>query len=173
MPNAGEINCILFAPRIGDEVMVGFENGNKDKPYIIASMIHNESKRIKKFNKHYDKPVNAAIADKWNGIIFDDSLPGMMLYTKGGTQVVLKNNGRILIQGNNNIILQTGKVILDAKNIELKAEESIKMEAQTIEMSAQQDVKAKASINLELSGSQTKLSGEAITEVKGGLVKIN
>ena len=43
-PYAGDGKGFLFIPEIDEEVMVGFENGNAEKPYMIGSLYHGKQK---------------------------------------------------------------------------------------------------------------------------------
>lgn len=50
MPGAGERRGMIFVPRVGEEVVVNFEDGNPDKPLIIGSV----------YSRHNPPPLQPA-----------------------------------------------------------------------------------------------------------------
>lgn len=48
-PNAGTSDAVsknrgwVFVPEVGDQVMVGYEHGNPDRPYVTGAMFHKDS----------------------------------------------------------------------------------------------------------------------------------
>lgn len=102
-------------------------------------------------------------------------------------------------KGNGNIVeinAEGDVTILSKGNIEIKADKDLKIDAMNIKMNAQSNIEMKATSNLKMEGTsgaemkgmtakvegQTKaevtapnvsIAGTAMTEVKGGLVKIN
>jgi uncharacterized protein involved in type VI secretion and phage assembly len=43
-PHGGGDKGFYFIPEIDEDVMVGFENGNAEKPYVIGTLFHNKQK---------------------------------------------------------------------------------------------------------------------------------
>lgn len=48
-PNAGTSDAVsknrglVFVPEVGDQVMIGYEHGNPDRPYVSGAMFHSGS----------------------------------------------------------------------------------------------------------------------------------
>lgn len=83
MPHAGGNRGFYFVPEIGDEVMVGFEMGNPDHPYVIGSLYNGE---FNFENRAKDKNNLKAIR------------------TRSGNEILLDDNGRITIRNHHNKI---------------------------------------------------------------------
>ena len=126
-PHGGDNKGFYFIPEIEEEVMVGFENGNAEKPYVIGTLYHgqqqpgenwyteeNEVKAIRTKNGH-----TIEIHDKDNGgfiTIYDNEKANYILTLSTDEQLIkLQSSGNIELYAENDIIM-------DAKNnIKIKA----------------------------------------------------
>ncbi|WP_299243010.1 phage baseplate assembly protein V [uncultured Aquimarina sp.] len=124
-PHAGSDKGFHFIPENGEEIIVGFESGNAERPFILGSLYHGTAK-----------------PDSWqtdaNDIKAIKTRSGHLieLHDTDGSEKILisdKNSNLVRIDtANNNIeISAMENMTLNAKNIEINAQEEIKMNAGT------------------------------------------
>jgi uncharacterized protein involved in type VI secretion and phage assembly len=108
---------------------------------------------------------------------FDDDKKSVVLQTPAGNKLVLsEDEKRITIadQHGNSITLDDAGITIDsAKDLILKAAKDIKIEGTNVNLKAASGFKAAGGGSAEVSGSSTKINGDAATVIKGGMVHIN
>ena len=138
-PHGGDNKGFYFIPEIDEEVMVSFENGNAEKPYVTGTLYHG--------NQHPE--------EKW----YSDSNDIKAFRSRNGHTVEIKDieeGGFIRIYDNekDNYILtfSTDDKLIKLEssgNIELMAESDILMEAGgSIKMTANADISRNAEGNI-------------------------
>lgn len=161
-PFAGNGRGIAFLPEIGDEVMLGFEEGDPERPYVLGSV--------------------------WNG---QDVCPGpapKRIITKSGNQIVMDDagiieifspNGTCLMQFSNDVkgtpritIHSEGDLILEAKErIQLNCKTLVEVvgaggATRTVEGHEQTVVKGNRLLDVQ--GASTIQSESKVSLVVGG-----
>lgn len=168
-PHGGADKGFYFIPEIGEEVLVGFEGRNAEKPFVIGSLYHDKAKADSwKSDKNDIKAIRTRsghtieINDKDGGEeikIYD--------YNKENYKIVLStNHKKITIEAKEDIEIK-------AKNIKINADQKIEIKANDIEENAQK--------SLTLSGNQVEHSAQAKMKIDGGgqleqsagMIKIN
>lgn len=174
----------FFLPEIGDEVVLGFLNGDPSHPLILGSLYSskrkppyepaaaNNTKAIvtrSKLTLEFDeekKTITITTPGK-NRIVLSDDAKSILLEDQTGNKVTLSESGIALDSPKDIAISAKGKISLDAVgNIGLSSKADLKQEAMNIASSAQIGFSAKGAASAELSA-----SGQ--TTVKGALVMIN
>jgi len=198
-PMAGAERGILFIPEIDDEVMVGFENGDINYPYILGSVWSNVDKPpLPNSEATGDGKVNKRVIKSRSGhtIILDDSSGAEKIsiidkteknqidIDSAGNAITINSEADITIEGKQNLTLKGKTVVIEATqggNMDLKAN-NIKAEATakaTLKGNSGVDVEGSGPVNIKstaatkVEGTQVSVSGSAMTEIKGGIVKIN
>jgi len=198
-PLAGKEYGLYIIPEIGDHVLVGFEDHNPDKPFVIGSAYHNKANQ-----KSYQ--------EKGNNVKTIKTRTGneIKLYDKSGEEEIIitspsgKNKITLTLKDEVNITLFSENIHLEAKKITINGEDSVKITSKKVEIEGQNEItmksnkieskannsykvassnsmelkgltgKVEASTQLELKGGvMAKLEGGAQTIVKGGIVMIN
>jgi uncharacterized protein involved in type VI secretion and phage assembly len=158
-PMAGNKRGFYFIPEIGDEVLVAFEEGNVNKPYIIGSLWNGEDEppELNNDNKNYIKKVKTKGGHE---LIFDDSEKNgkIQIKTRSGQTVLIDDS-----TGSENIEIKDngGNMIkLNSKppSVSIESGGSLMIKANMIEIEAKTNMKLKAG---------------AIMTVEGAMVKIN
>jgi len=154
-PMAGSGRGFYALPEVDDEVLVVFEHGVVEYPYVIGALWNGkdkppESNSDGKNNKRAYKSRSGHI------IRFDDSSGGekVEIIDKNNNQIVIdasKNQITISSQSDIKITSSTGKLVLSGLGVEI---------------TSLADVKIQATANMDLEAT-------AIASVKGALVKIN
>ncbi len=171
-----------FVPEVNDQVMVGFQHGNPDRPFVFGAMPHGKNAALSNpATKEHHLSVNSGTT-----VSFLDSSSSQELHLQVDksnriTIVVNSGQGTITLNASTNIVLKaTKEITLDAPTITLKGGQvSIEGTAQTTISGATVDIKADASLKAQ--GAIVKITGtgmaglesSGITTVKGTMVMIN
>jgi len=122
-PDAGSSGIVaqnrgmVFIPESGDQVMVGFEMGDPNRPYVMGSLFHGNNS----LGGQDDNHIKSIITRSGHTIEFDDadSSLGITIKDKNGNFIYLDT------QGKNIEITAPETITLNAKNVNINAEENI------------------------------------------------
>ena len=158
VPYAGASKGQQFVPEIGEEVMVGFEMNNAERPYIIGSFYNggngkpDENWAVSKEEDGTSNNIKAIRTRNGHTILFNDKGDAGLLeiydnknntyhitlsaddkkitiYSAGNVEVVAKNNINVSADGNIDVIAK-GDIGVNADgDIGIKAKGNISMEA--------------------------------------------
>lgn len=174
---AGNERGAFFLPEVGDEVLVIFENGDPNKPYIIGSLWNgkdlppetnkdgkNDTRIIKSRSGHtvqfFDKKDEEKIcikSSKGHLIQIDDKKDSenIQIVDKSGNNKIIINtkDNKISINANKDIEICSpkGNLSINAKNINMKASGDVKIEASS-------GMNLKSSANMVLKGSMVNIN---------------
>ncbi len=159
---AGKDRGSFFMPEVHDEVLVAFDRGDIDHPFIIGSL-WNKKDNPPETNEDGKNNIRKIKSRSGHEIIFDDNAEQkkekLEIHTKAGHKVLLDDTvGKEKIEitdktGSNKMVIDSVKNSID------------------IESAAQLNIKAKM-ITIEATGNLTVKSG-AILTIQGTMVKIN
>ena len=171
----------IHIPRIGQEVIVEFLEGDPDRP-IITGRVYNNTTPVP-----YSLPANATQsglksrsskgggASNYNELRFEDKKGSEHIHLqaeKDYTRLV-KNNEDAEIQANHSMVIKgdhtmtiTNASSHDAKTVLINAASSIEITVggSTIKMSPS---------GIDISSTQVNISGSAMVAIKGGVLKLN
>lgn len=155
-PMAGKGRGAYFLPEVDDEVLVAFEHGQVDHPFVVGCL----------WNGKDNAPESNADGENNHRTIKSRSGHVLRFNDKSGSETI-------------EIIDKTGsnKIIIDSANnsitIEAKSDITIKsatgkltMQANGIEMKSQMGVSVEAAQNMDL-------KANAIVTVKGAMIRLN
>lgn len=141
-----------FVPEVGDQMMVGFEQGNPSMPFVLGSLFHGKNTSQQGGPQNHLKSLTTKSG---HTIEFDDEAGGTHIIIKdaSGNQICLDTKGKsITITAMENITLQ-------AKNIDLSA-------SQTLTLSAGENVSTAAGENIsQYAGNNATISAKHVTTV--------
>lgn len=131
-PNAGSSETvdknrgIVFIPEKGDQVMVGFEFGDPNRPYVMGSMFHGKNGKGGEANN----AIKSIILRCGTQVIFNDD--------EGSVHIEVPSGSTYDMDGKGNVSISAPETItLNAKNISMNAQENIVGHAgQNIDMNA-------------------------------------
>lgn len=177
MPGAGANRGFFVLPEVGDEVLVVFEHGDMNRPYVLGGLYSNNAK----------PPITSSEAVDGSGKVVD-----RIFKTTAGHVIDLKEKS-----GGESITIADGKskvsVEMDSTNqkMNLKSQGEYSLEAQgkvtiksasaTVEITGTGDVKIKSNANVSVeAAAQMTLKGSVVTvessgplTLKGNPVQIN
>lgn len=130
MPASGKGWGHYFMPEVGDQVLLAFENGSIERPYVIGC-IPKDSNKFLKNSVDADNQYKRIVTRNGNTLQFEDVTSGegdrdkIFLFTSGESHKLILDNerGKILLEdekGNNGIEIHTA-----AGNIRVKAEHKL------------------------------------------------
>lgn len=122
-PHSGSGKGFYFVPEIGEEVLVGFQGGNAEKPYVIGTQYNGKEK--------------SGYADKENCI--------KAVHTRSGHKLVFTEDESILItdKSGNEILLDT-----KGSNITITAPETMTLNAKNLNINVSQNMTTNVGNNM-------------------------
>ena len=167
-PDAGQNRGIFFRPEIGDEVVLGFLNGDPRDP-VILGMLNSSAKPapLTAADDNHEKGLVTRSAIK---LVFNDDEISVKLETpNGNTLTVSDQEGAILLEdenGNKITMNADGITLESAADVNITASGDVNIDGTSINVSASAQFKAEGSAGAEVSSSATAV-------LKGSLVQIN
>lgn len=174
----------FFVPEVGDEVVLGYFDGDPAHPVVLGSLY--SSSRPPPYELAAENNTKAIVTRCLSKLEFDEDKKTITLITPAKNQVVLDDTDKSILvkdQTGNQVKLSTSGIeISSPKDIKITAQGGITMEAtNAISIKSQADVKAsglnvscEAQVGFTGKGSATaELSASGQTTVKGAMVMIN
>ena len=207
-PTAGKDRGFLAIPEVNDEVLIAFENGDQDRPYVLgalwssvdpppngtATVINSGSVDQRLWRSRaghlfiFDDTggkESIQIIDKTgnNHIIITSSDNKLEVQLDGDIEVTSKT-GRISVTAEQDIAIESksGKVSVKGVTTEFEARNSATMKSgSSMDFESGTSLGAKAGSSLAMSGAtsakmsapKVDVQGDAMTNIKGGVVNIN
>lgn len=166
--DAGENRGSFFRPEIGDEVIVGFINGNPNDAIVLGMM--NSSAKPAPLTASDDNHEKGFVTRSEIKFIFNDEKKSVVLETPGGKKITVDDDAGIIQiedENSNKITLNSGGIILESpSDISIKATGDLTLEGTNVSVKANAQFKAEGSAGAEVSTS-------AIAVLKGSMVQIN
>lgn len=175
----------FFIPEIGDEVILGYMNGDPSSPVILGSVY--SSKHTPPYALTADNNTKAIVTRSELKVEFDDEKKVITIITPANNKVVLSDDAKSITmedQTGNKVELSESGIVLDSpKDISISATGKITIAATgALAMSSSSadaslkglNVNVEAQIGVTAKGSATaELSASGQTTVKGAMVMIN
>ncbi|MFI9585430.1 VgrG-related protein [Streptomyces sp. NPDC052236] len=192
-----------FVPEVNDEVLVGFEQGRLDRPYILGCLFNGQDKPSTGSGELIDGTSGAVNRRSFSSRsgnqleLLDNAsgAQGVRMVTgdgkltidldRKGTKIVVHSDGTVEIDAKDKVTVKAGNgALMDAGSGTLELiGKSVKVTAQTgVEVDGGSgQVGLKTSGGVDVKGTQVSVNGTSRTEIKGGamcsinagLVKIN
>lgn len=127
-PNAGSSDVVgqnrgmIFIPEKGDQVMVGFEYGDPNRPYVMGSMFHGGNAKGGGTNN----TIKSIFTRSGIQIVFNDDEKSLHIEDPSGNTWDMDGKGNIMVNAPENITITAGKDInmSAGKNINTSAGEN-------------------------------------------------
>jgi type VI secretion system secreted protein VgrG len=157
-PHAGGGKGMYFIPEIGEEVLVAFENGNAEKPFVLGAMYNgNES------SSYHTSGNDKKVVETRSGtrIVMDDAQGSVFIEDPSGNTWLMDGKGNISVNAPKNFTVAAGESInmTAGKNVSVSAGDDITNSAnkniahiagQDINITAAGDMKENANNKNEL-----------------------
>jgi uncharacterized protein involved in type VI secretion and phage assembly len=181
---AGGLRGSFFLPEVGDEVLVAFENGNINRPYIIGALWNGQD-LPPETNSDGKNNIRKIKSRSGHELIFNDeeNKENIEIHTKAGHKIFLDDTGdeeKIEIldkSGNNSILIDSpdNSITISAqKKIDANSGDNsvvIDSEANSITAAGQKKVEINSgnnSIIIDSDNNSIAMSGQMKIEIKSG-----
>ena len=197
MPSSGKEWGHYFLPEVGDQVLLVFEQGNIEKPYVIGCIPKASDKFLSK-SVDKDNQKKRIVTKHGSTIEFFDAKEGdgekdiINIYTANSKHKILINNEKneILIsdkEGENSIRMQTedGKMTVKAKErLTIEVSDSIKIncngsngtvtvDCKKVKMKSSEDILMEANGKAKLSGGNVNVAASTALKLdSSGTTKV-
>ncbi|MGO3183436.1 MAG: type VI secretion system Vgr family protein [Aequorivita sp.] len=155
-PHAGGDKGFHFIPENGEEVLVGFEGGNAERPYVMGSLYNGGGKASSFMNPNND--IKAIKTRGGHLIEFKDANgeESITISDKSGNKIFMDT------KGSNISITAPANLSINADTIDIKAKHgiTIKSEEATIAIDAKQD------IGMHSTEAKIKISGKQDVDIR-------
>jgi phage protein D/phage baseplate assembly protein gpV len=197
-PMAGPSRGFCWLPEVDDEVLVAFEHGDINHPYVIGAVWNGRDKPPRTSGEMVgaDGKVNLRVIHSRSGhtVTIDDTQgsENISIVDKTGKNSIKlhspSNTLTVAVDGNMVFQASRGNIAVKAKSVTIQATDDLKMDGRSITTQATQaltlkglttDVQATASMKVKGATTDVEasaklgLNGGALTEVKGALIKLN
>jgi uncharacterized protein involved in type VI secretion and phage assembly len=159
----------FFYPDVDDEVLVAFEHGDIDSPYIIGALWNNQDKPPEA-NSEGENNIKMIKTRSGHIIKLDDTDGSEKIEiidkTEGNKISIDSANNKISIvsAGDIELLASDGKITIDATEIEIKSSTTVKTKDIEIKSSSSAKIEASSGMDLKASGTMN---------IKGATVNIN
>ena len=181
-PGAGPGRGALVVPEVGDEVLVSFEHGSFQRPYVVGGLYNGVDEPAAS-----DVPLidaNSGAVDR-RGFVSrtghrvdmvekDGGASGIRIRTGDGrltldldqqqTTITVHSDGTVTVEAKRGVTVDagTGTLALTGQDVKITAKSGVSVDG------GAGDVELSSSTGVKVTGTTVSLNGSASTEVKGG-----
>jgi len=161
-PMAGKNRGMVFLPEVNDEVLVAFEHGDLNNPYVLGSL-WNGADKPPEGNEDGKNNIRKISSRSGHEIIFNDDSTArkekIEVHTKAGHTILLDDSaGQEKIE----IKDRTGKNVIRMDSVQnsmtLSSAMKLDIDAQIIELNAKGTMTLKAGANLTIQGALVQIN---------------
>jgi phage protein D len=161
-PMAGKNRGMVFLPEVNDEVLLAFEHGDLNRPYVLGAL-WNGMDQPPEGNKDGKNNIRKICSRSGHEIIFNDDSTArkekIEVHTKAGHKILLDDSaGQEKIE----IKDKTGKNVIKMDSVQnsitLSSAMKLDIDAQTIELNAKGIMTLKAGATLTIQGALVKIN---------------
>jgi len=113
-PHAGGEKGFHFIPEMGEEVLIGFEGGNAEHPYMLGSL-YNGGGKASAFQSN-SNAIKALQTRSGNKVVMNDDDGSITIADPSGNVIVMQGNGEIVIQAPNKLTFASKDINIMAGN---------------------------------------------------------
>ena len=190
-PYAGKGKGMHIIPEVGEEVIVGFDNGNAERPFVFGAMFNGKSSAglggAGNFMKGLQTPAGSRLHmnDKDGSLHMQDNGGVSMRFDGGGnsthnaaTTHTTDVGGESVLQmdksGNVSLTASTEfKISVGASTIVIKKDGTITINGKAISIDGTESFAASGKSSLKLGSKTTDIAGSTEVNIGGAKVKIN
>ena len=166
-PHGGGDKGFYFIPEIGEEVQIGFENNNAEKPFVMGTVYHGAA-----------RPNGWTTAENNVKAIRTRSGHSIELHDEQGKEyiVIYDASGNVvhIDTANNTISISAPDVVnISSKEINIAAEDTVNIGAKEVNIIGKKKVSVASDTQIEEGAPKVTVTGESNVEISGKLVDVN
>ena len=189
VPSAGAERGFAYLPEVNDEVLIAFEHGDVNRPFILGGLWNSKDKPPEGDKLlDGDKVVQRVIKSRSGHVIILDDTDGkeqIVVRDKTGEneividsadkKLTIKVGGEMLVETKGKITMKSASddIILDCNNLSVKTKQNITLEASSnveVKATANCTVQGTAGVTVKnAAGAQVALSGPSVSVNNGAL----
>ncbi len=163
---AGSKAAMQFIPRIGDEVIVDFINGDIDQPIVIGSVFNSNTKPLYPQKDATQSSIKTGLADDTaHEICFDDKKGEELLSITSGKDlsITVANNATSLINADDSLTVKKNQTTTVEESQTVSVTKNYSLKADKIALEGDTEIELKVGSNkITISSSGIKIEGSAI-----------
>lgn len=181
-PYSGDGKGQLFKPEVGSQVLIGYQGGLAEQPFVLGNMFHANNKQRAKYSpaKNAMKGIQTAGGNKF---VMSDTPGEQTIHIsnsnnkgtaievgfKGDGSVSIKSNGPISLTAGGDITLTAKKdIILTAENVTINARQKLTKTAKEVAMTGTDKVDVKGKATTIAASNTMKITASSSLDVNGG-----
>ena len=167
-PGAGTKSGLYMVPDVGDEVMVVFEQGDFNRPYVLGGVWNNQDKlpgsgdAAGNNERHKIRTWTSATGHEIS--VYDNADNKIHIKTAAGHSLTLDDKEQkieVISKGKSKLVIDDR-----AKKIDLESEGMLNIKSK-------QPMSIESNMTLKAQAKQVDMDGGPMVNIKGGIVKIN
>lgn len=188
-PSASRGQGFYFVPEVEDEVLVDFEGGNAECPYVVGG-VYNAKSKPPSGSSNANNHIKMLQGRSGCFIMLNDENGSITLQDKAGSIIYLDGEGNIVINAVEQINIESKAGFFDGSetinvgspdttiagdsSLWLTSDSELKADGATVTIEAKSGKAELKGINTEVNARAiAKVNGTSMTEIKGGQVKLN
>ncbi|MGB1308470.1 MAG: type VI secretion system Vgr family protein [Oceanihabitans sp.] len=188
-PSASNGQGFFFIPELGDEVLVDFEGGNAESPYVIGG-VYNAKSKPPSASSNSSNHIKMLQTRSGCVIILDDNAGSIKLQDAAGSLILLDGEGNIVINAveqlnidskagffNGSETVNIGSpdtTVAGDSSLWLTSDAELKADGANAVVEAKSGKAELKGVVVEVNAAtNAKINATAITEIKGAQVKLN
>ncbi|OWP83635.1 type VI secretion system Vgr family protein [Flavobacterium davisii] len=187
-PYAGKGKGMHIIPEVGEEVIIGFDNGNAERPFVLGAMFNGKASAGKGGSGNYIKGLQTASGNKLH---MDDNAGSVHLTDKGSVELKFDGAGNATVNANESITFTCGgteikmtkdgtivisgdvKVKIETKEAEITGTTSVKTNSESLIEEKAPKIGINGETEVAIESTTVNVNGSGMTNVKGGTVNLN
>ncbi len=174
-PYTGKDKGFYIIPEVDDQVLVGFENNNPDKPYVLTGMYNNDAKPEWFDKKNRYKGFKSKGKNQWK---FDDKNKSILISAPSAITMSAGKSITINTGGKEDSVIKLdagmGTITVIAKTVNVEAAETITLNAQKqVEVTSGETIEINSGKSLDATGGETvTIIGGQTTSIEGSEINV-
>lgn len=182
-PHGGGDKGFHFIPEKEEEVLVGFEGGNAERPYYMGSLYNSKAKPAEDW-KTKTNAIKVVQTRSGNKIVMNDDDGSITISDKAGSAIVLDGKGNIQLSGAKQVLVTAPDVV------SVSSDDTVTVDAKTTTVSGKKAATITSDDTATLSGKKTAtvssdkeatvsgtakatLSSSGTSALEGTIIKLN
>jgi type VI secretion system secreted protein VgrG len=157
-----------FIPEVGEEVLIGFEGGNAEKPFVLGAMYNGGASSGYSTSGNDKKVIQTRSGTK---VIMDDAAGSVFIEDPSGNTYLMDGKGNIKLNAPNNMTITVGKNldIQVGENMSTKigANEEISIGSNKTETIGKNYIQSSENKNVTVKNDKTDNVGESYRQITG------